>query len=142
TLRQQVDATLVQERLMSLLSAFFGILALLLSAIGLYGALSQIVVQRTGEIGVRLALGARNGSVVWMILRRSLMVVSLGIVLGIPAALIAARAVESLLYGLKPADWASLLVAISVLLVTAFAASYFPARRAARIDPMVALRCE
>jgi predicted permease len=86
TMQQQIDAALVQERLMSLLSAFFGVLALSLSAIGLYGTLSQSVVQRTNEIGVRITLGAARRDVVWMILRRRLVVVGLGIALGVPAS--------------------------------------------------------
>lgn len=142
TMQQQIDANLVQERLMSLLSGFFGVLALLLSAVGLYGTLSQVVIQRTSEIGIRVALGATRGAVVWMILRRSLATVCLGVVIGVPAAFFATRPVESLLYGLKPTDATSLLLGTSVLLFTALLASYLPARRASHIDPTVALRYE
>jgi ABC-type antimicrobial peptide transport system permease subunit len=142
TMTQQVDAALVQERLMSLLSAFFAILALLLSAIGLYGTLSQIVLQRTGEIGIRMALGAARESVMWLILRRTLLVAGAGIALGIPFALLAVRPIEALLFGLKPADAGSLILACSMLLATALLASYLPARRASRIDPVIALRHE
>ena len=142
TLRQQVDAALVQERLLSTVGGFFSLLALVLSAVGLYGLLSHVVSQRTGEIGIRMALGADGGSVVWMILRRSVWLMLIGLAAGIPAALLAARPLASLLYGLQPADPTTLVAGVVVLFATAMLASYLPARRAARIDPLSALRSE
>ncbi len=142
TLQQQVDASLVQERLLSAIGGFFSLLALLLSAVGLYGLLAHVVGQRTSEIGIRIALGAEPGAVVWMILRRSLWLVVIGLAAGIPAALWAARPLASLLYGLQPTDPATIAAGVLVLVATALVASYLPARRAARIDPLTALRSE
>ena len=142
TLHQQVDATLVQERLLSVVGGFFSILALVLSAVGLYGLLAHTVGQRTGEIGIRMALGADRGAVVWMILRRSLALVAIGLAAGVPATLWAARPLASLLYGLEPTDASTLTVGVLVLVATALLASYIPARRASRIDPLAALRSE
>jgi putative ABC transport system permease protein len=142
TLHQQVDAALVQERLLSTVGGFFGALALLLSAVGLYGLLSHIVGQRTAEIGIRVALGADRGDVVWMILRRSLRLVAIGVALGIPAALLAARPLQSLLYGLAASDPVTIAAGVIALTATAVLAAYLPARRASGIDPMTALRNE
>jgi predicted permease len=142
TLQQQVDATLVQERLLAMLSTFFGILALMLSAIGIYGTLSQIVIQRTREIGIRMALGANKRSLIWMILRGSLGVVVTGIAVGLPVAWATARPIEALLYGLRPTDLATIVLGTAVLLAAALLASYLPARRASRIDPIISLRYE
>ena len=142
TLAQQVDANLLQERLISILSTGFGILALLLSAVGLFGVLAYSVARRTSEIGIRMALGARPGDVSSEILWQTLLLVAAGIVIGAPCGVLATRTVESLLYGVKPADpW--VLTGCAILLgVVALGASYLPARRAARIDPVVALRHE
>lgn len=142
TLQQQIDASLLQERLVSTLSAFFGALALLLSAIGLYGVVSYAVVQRTNEIGIRMALGAGTGGVVWMVLRESLALAGIGVLIGVPAAALAVQPMASLLFGLKPADPATFATGAVLLLTTAAVASYLPARRAARIDPIRALREE
>jgi predicted permease len=142
TLAQQVDAALVQERLLSVVGGFFSLLALVLSAVGLYGLLAHTVGQRTGEIGIRMALGADRGAVVWMILRRSLALVAIGLAAGVPATLWAARPLASLLYGLAPTDASTLVVGVLVLMATALLASYIPARRASRIDPLAALRSE
>jgi predicted permease len=142
TMQQQVDAALVQERLLSAVGGFFSILALVLSAVGLYGLLAHVVGQRTGEIGIRMALGADRGTVVRMILGRSLGLVVLGLAAGIPATLWAVRPLASLLYGLEPTDVSTLAAGAAVLLATALAASYIPARRASRIDPIAALRTE
>ena len=142
TLRKQVDAALLQERLLSALSGFFSVLALLLSAAGLYGLLAHLVEQRTNEIGIRIALGADAAAVVWMILRRSLWLVAAGIAVGIPAAVIAARPLASLLYGLETTDGFTACTGVFVLTTAAMLATYIPARRAARIDPNTALRWE
>jgi len=142
TAERQLEDSLLQERLLSTLSGFFGFLALALSAVGLFGLLAHIVQQRTTEIGIRIALGAEAGSVVWMILRRSLLLVAFGVALGVPAALMAARPLESLLYGLKATDASTVAAGVFVLAATAMLASYIPARKAARIDPITALRNE
>jgi predicted permease len=142
TMQQQVDAVLVQERLLSAVGGFFSILALVLSAVGLYGLLAHVVGRRTGEIGIRMALGADRGTVVWMILGRSLWLVGIGLAVGVPATLWAARPLASLLYGLEPTDASTIAVGVLVLVATALAASYIPARRASRIDPLAALRSE
>lgn len=140
TLQQQVEAALIQERLLSTVGGFFSFLALVLSAVGLYGLLSYVVRQRTGEIGVRMALGADRGDVVWMVLRRSLWLVAIGVAIGVPAALWAARPLSALLYGLEPGDPATVAIGVLVLAATAMLASYLPARRASRIDPARVLR--
>jgi ABC-type antimicrobial peptide transport system permease subunit len=142
TLAQQMDAKLLQERLLSTLSAGFGILALLLSAVGLFGVLAYELARRTREIGIRMALGAQPGDVSSEILRQTLLLVAVGIMIGAPCGILATRTAESLLYGVKPNDpW--VLAGCAVLLsVVALTASYLPAHRAARIDPVVALRYE
>ena len=142
TAQDYIDASLVQERLVSTLSSFFGMLALLLCAIGLYGILAHAVHERTHEIGIRMALGAPQNSVAWMVVRQGLALVATGVAIGLPAALAATRPVQALLYGLKPADPATAMLAIGMLLSIAAVASYLPMRRAVRIDPMIALRHE
>jgi len=142
TAERQIEASLVQERLLSTISGFFGFLALTLSAVGLFGLLAYVVQQRAAEIGIRIALGADGGSVAWMILRHSLLLVAIGIALGIPAALLAARPLASLLYGLETTDSAAVAAGVFVLATTAMLASYIPARQASRIDPITALRNE
>jgi predicted permease len=142
TLEKQVDATLVQERMVSTLSAWFGGFALLLASIGLYGRLAYAVVERTREIGIRLALGARRTVVMWAILREVIALVLCGLAIGLPLAIASARAIRSLLYGLPPFDPSTLsAVAVTILGVAALA-GYVPAFRASRVDPMVALRYE
>jgi predicted permease len=140
TLDAQVDANLVRERLLSMLSASFGTLALLLAAIGLYGRLSYTVVERTREIGVRLALGAQPGGIVWMILREVLLFVCAGVVIGIPLAIASTRAIRTLLYGMEPADPLTLAAVVAATFSVTLLAAWLPARRASRQDPMIALR--
>jgi predicted permease len=140
TLATQVAASLREERLVALLSSGFGLLALLLSCLGLYGILSYAVAQRTKEIGIRMALGAVRRDVLWLVLRDALRLVLLGAALGIPAALAAARLVASQLFGVSAADPVALGLATLLLLAVAAVAGYLPARRAVRVDPLVALR--
>jgi predicted permease len=138
----RVDTLLAQERLLAALSGFFGLLALILAALGIFGIVSYAVEQRAREIGIRMALGAQRVSVLWMVLRETLTLLLAGLAVGIPVLLLGGRLVASLLYGLKPADPVTLVVAVLALSGVALLAGYLPARRAAKIDPMVALRCE
>ena len=142
TLREQVDGSLVRERLIATLSGAFGVLALVLVSVGLYGVLSQSVAQRTAEIGVRVALGATQHGVQWLILRESSVLVFSGIALGIPAALVAGKGMGGFLFGLSVVDPQTLSGATGVVLIVTVLASYIPARRASRVDPIVALRYE
>jgi len=142
TMDSLIDGTLRQERLIAQLSTVFGGLALLLAAIGLYGVLSYAVAQRTGEIGIRMALGAQRGSVIGMVLRETGVLIAVGLAAGVPASLACARLVQSKFYGLKPADPLTLACALGVMLAVAAIAGYLPARRASRVDPLVALRHE
>jgi predicted permease len=142
TLARQRDESLLRERLISTLAAAFGSLGLVLSAVGLYGVLAYSVARRTSEIGIRMALGAMPGQVVWSILRQTLWLVAIGLAAGIPASIFLAKLVATLLYGVTPADALTQVVASALLAAVAVAASYLPARRAGRIDPMIALRYE
>jgi predicted permease len=141
-LAAQVAQSFDTERLAARLVSVFGALALVLACVGLYGVVSQGVARRTSEIGVRMALGAERRDVLWLILRETLALVAVGIAVGVPAAVGAARLVRSQLFGLGTADPASFVTAAAVLTVVAVAAGLFPARRASRVDPMVALRYE
>ena len=114
----------------------------MLASIGLYGVLSYGVARRTNEIGIRMALGAQGGSVVRMILRETLVLIAIGLVIGIPASLACARFIQSKLFGLKPADPLTLAIVLGVLAAVALASGWLPARRAAKVDPLVALRYE
>jgi predicted permease len=142
TLDSLVDDTLSQEKLVAQLSSFFGGLALLLACIGLYGVMSYAVSGRTREIGLRMALGAQREDVLWMILREALILVTIGLGIGIPAAVGGSRLMLSMLYALSGADPLSMMIAITLMLIVATLAGYIPARRATRVDPMVALRYE
>ena len=142
TISEATESTIRQEILIARLSSFFAGLALLLASIGLYGVLSYSVAGRTREIGVRMALGARRGSVLGMILREAGKLVLLGIVIGIPAALLSSRLFSSMLFGLSRTDPVSMIVVIAILVGIALVASFIPARRATKVDPMVALRYE
>lgn len=142
TLAGQVDDSLLEERLISSLAAAFGALALLLSAVGLYGVLAYSVARRTSEIGIRMALGAAAGQVARGIVRQTLWLVALGLAIGVPAALALAGLVKNLLFGVTPTDSATLAGSAALLAVVALAAGYLPARRASRIDPLAALRHE
>ena len=124
------------------LAGFFGLLAVVLVATGLYGTLAYRVNMRTAEIGVRMAVGARRGQVVWMILKDSLVLTAAGVVVGVPLAMLVGRALASSLYGVKPLDAVSYLLAVVGVALVALAASAVPAGRAASVDPMRALRME
>jgi predicted permease len=142
TLADQVDDSTANQRLVARLSAFFGLLAAFLVCIGIYGLLSYAVARRTSEIGVRMALGAKRSNVLWLILREILVLVVIGIVIGVPVALEGNQLVVKLLYGLSPTDPVSLLAAIAMLTAIALLAGYLPARKASRVEPTIALRCE
>ena len=142
TLHTVIQGDLLSDRLIATLSDFFGFLAALLVIIGLYGVMSYTVVQRTNEIGIRMTLGADRGEIVSMIVREAGLLLAAGLALGAGLSLAAGRAAGSLLFNLKPDDPVTLAVAAGLLVVVAVGASYVPARRAARVDPMVALRHE
>jgi ABC-type antimicrobial peptide transport system permease subunit len=140
TLREQLDASLTQERLLAMLAAFFGGLALLLSALGLYGLTAFAVASRRGEIGIRIALGASADGIVRLVLRRVAVLVTVGLGLGAGLSAWAAPLVGALLYGIEPRDPLTFVAAAIVLLGVAMVAAWLPARLAARLDPTVALR--
>jgi predicted permease len=142
TLDEQVARSYTDQRVVAQISAFFGLLAVFLSAIGIYGLMSYVVSRRTNEIGIRMALGAARTHVRWLVLREVLILVAIGVAIGAPAALLSSRLVASMLFGLHGNDPLSVLAAILVMLLIAALAGYLPARRASRVDPMVALRYE
>jgi macrolide transport system ATP-binding/permease protein len=138
----EIDRTINRELMFAKLCTGFAVLALLTACVGIYGTMSYSVARQVGEIGIRMALGAQRGAVVWMVLRRVLLVAAVGLVISVPAALIAFRLVKSLLFNTQPNDPGTLALAGVVLLTAAILAGYAPARRASRIDPLVALRQE
>ncbi|HEX2457773.1 MAG TPA: ABC transporter permease [Vicinamibacterales bacterium] len=142
TQEEQFGRSFSNERLMSRLATFFGLMAALLVATGLYGTLAYRVSRRTSEIGVRMALGAERKAVLWMIMRESLVVSAIGIVVGLPLAFVASKLLKTMLFGLTPADPISFAAALAAIVVVATGASLIPARRASAVDPMVALRYE
>jgi predicted permease len=142
SMSSHVGRSLAPQKLVARLAAFFGVLALLLACVGLYGVLSYAVARRTNEIGIRMALGAQSRHVLWLVLREALALVGGGVVLGLLAAVSVNRLASSLLFGLKPNDPLTLVTATVLLCVVAVLAGYLPARRAARVDPLVALRDE
>jgi predicted permease len=139
---EQLRQNVSQERLIAQLVSFFGALALLLACIGLYGVMAHGVARRTNEIGIRMALGARGGNIAWMVLRETLLLVLAGLVIGVPAALLGARLVSTQLFGMSATDPLTLIGAAVVLTTVALLAGYVPARRATKINPLVALRYE
>src|SRR4029453_498709 len=122
--------------------SFFRLLALLLACVGLYGVLSYAVTRRTGEIGIRMALGAQRRDVLWWVLREALTLVMIGVVIGLVASLAATQTASALLFDLKPNDPLTITLATLLLMTSRALAGYLPALRAARVDPMVALRHE
>ncbi|MFL6429489.1 MAG: ADOP family duplicated permease, partial [Acidobacteriaceae bacterium] len=135
TLDEWVSRSITDERIVAQLSTFFGLLAVFLSAIGIYGLMSYVVSRRTNEIGIRMALGAERIHVRWLVMQEVLLLVAIGIAIGAPAALLSSKLVASMLFGLQASDPASLLIAVAVMLLIAALAGYLPARRASRIDP-------
>jgi predicted permease len=142
TLDVQIDEDLSTDRLLATLSAFFSILAVLLASIGLYGVMAYSVARRTHDIGIRMALGAQRRDVLWMVLRQAFLLVVAGIAIGVPLTFALTRVVSSLLYGLSSSDPLTLSAAVLILFAIAALASYLPARRASRLDPMTALHYE
>ena len=139
---QRIEQHIGDEILFARLSAGFALLALSIACVGLYGTMSYMVARRTGEIGIRIALGVPRGRVVWMILRQVAILAAAGLAIGLPIAYAASRLVGSLLFAVKPGDPASIITAVVTMLVAVIAAGYAPAHRASRIDPVVALRSE
>ena len=142
TMAQQVDESLRQERLFAALTSLFGVLALLLVCIGLYGIVGYSVARRVNEMGLRMALGAKPANVLWLVMRESLRLVGAGVLIGLPIALASAGWISALLFGLTPVDPLSLAFSILILLFFSALAGYIPARKASQVDPMVALRYE
>ena len=141
-MNEQVDRSLNTEHILATLSGGFGILALLLSLIGLYGVMSFVVTQRTREIGIRLALGARRSSTMWLVLRDALVMIVCGIAVGMPVVWILGRLVQSQLYDVSSSDPTTLAAAILILSSAALGAAFIPARRASIVSPTDALRAD
>jgi ABC-type antimicrobial peptide transport system permease subunit len=139
---EQIDIVLSQERLIATLSSFFGILALVLACIGLYGLLSYEVTRRTREIGIRMALGARRADLVNLVVSQGIALAVAGTIIGVAAAMGIGRLLKSLLYEVNPSDPATLVVVTLLLIFVAMLAAFVPARRATTVDPMIALRYE
>jgi ABC-type antimicrobial peptide transport system permease subunit len=142
TQEQVRDSKIAQERLFATLCGSLAFLAVLLSCIGLYGLMAYNVARRTGEIGIRMALGATRCNVASPILREAVLLAAAGVAVGVPVALGLTRLIRSNLYGVAPSDPVTVICAVVVLLVVALVAAWLPARRAARVEPMVALKCE
>ena len=142
TQSEHIDMLLGQERMIAQLSSYFGVVALLLACIGLYGLLSYEVTRRTREIGIRMALGARRADLIRLIVWQGVALALAGSVAGVAAALAISRLLTKLLYGVKPSDPVTLIAVMLLLVTVALVAAFLPARRATMVDPMVALRCE
>jgi len=142
TLEGQLDETLRSDRLIALLAAGFGLLATVLASIGLYGVMAFVVARRRKELGIRLALGAEPGGVIWLVMREVLLLLSIGLAVGIPAALALGRLVSSQLYGIQGRDPWTAIATVVLLSAVSAAAGMIPAHRASRIDPILALRYE
>ncbi len=142
TLEAQLDETLMTDRLIATLSAGFGLLATLLASIGLYGVMAFVVARRRKELGIRLALGAQPGVVLWLVMREVLLLLAIGLAIGVPAAMMLGRLVSTQLYGIQPQDPQIALWTTAILTTVSAAAGLIPAHRASRIDPILALRHE
>jgi ABC-type antimicrobial peptide transport system permease subunit len=142
TLEQRTADTLASERMIALLASGFGVLALVLAAVGLYGILSYAVTRRTPEIGVRMALGAKRADVLRMIFSEVLRIVVIGIAVAIPIVFACRKLLAGMLFGVSVMDPAAMVIAAFTLAAVAAIAGFVPARRASRVDPMVALRCD
>jgi predicted permease len=142
TVERQLDETLQTDRLVALLSAAFGLLAALLASIGLYGVMAFVVARRRKELGIRLALGATRGGVVWMVMREVLILLAIGLAVGVPSGILLGQTVAAQLYGVQPHDPLVAGGTILLLVVVSALAGFIPAQRAGRINPILALRYE
>jgi putative ABC transport system permease protein len=142
TVEGQLDETLLTDRLIAMLSAGFGLVATLLASIGLYGVMAFVVAQRKKELGIRLALGAQPGVIVWLVMREVLLLLAIGLAVGVPAAIALGRYVAAQLYGIQASDPVIAGSTVLLLTIVSAAAGLIPAQRAGRIDPIVALRQE
>ena len=142
TMQSYIDENIVVERLIATLSGFFGLLALMLAGVGLYGVMAHTASRRTREIGIRMALGAPRSSVLWLVLRDAGLTVGLGAAIGIPAALLLTRLTRKFLYGVSPQDPFTVIAGFAILALVAALASLLPAARATRVQPNTALRYE
>jgi ABC-type antimicrobial peptide transport system permease subunit len=142
TQESQIDQLMNQEIVFARLCTAFALLGLIIACVGLYGSTAYNIARRTNEIGIRMALGAARAGVIWMVLRQVLIMAVVGLALGLPIAYASSQLVESFLFGMKPNDPRAIAAAVAVLLAAAFAAGFWPARKASRIDPMNALRHE
>jgi ABC-type antimicrobial peptide transport system permease subunit len=142
TLNRQVDESLVTERMIATLSAVFAILATVLAIVGLYGVTAYTVARRSREIGIRMALGAQGRNVVGLVMHEMLVLVLAGVIVGLPCAAALSRIARTLLYGVSPNDFLSVALATLLLTAVALIATYLPARRAVRYDPVRILRME
>jgi predicted permease len=138
----EIAADMHQETALADLCTAFALLALAIACVGLYGTMSYTVARRTGEIGIRIALGAHRRAVIWMVLREVALLAFVGLAISVPAALVTSKFIESFLFGMKPNDPLAIAVAVAILLGAVLLAGYVPARRASRIDPMIAFRHE
>jgi predicted permease len=142
TLQRQISHSLGEQKMITSLCSAFGILALLLAAVGIYGTMAYAVSRRTTEIGIRMALGAQRGNILWMILRDSVVLIAAGLAIGFPLALAGTHWIRSFLFGVQAADPAAITAAVLLIALLALLAGYLPARRAAKVDPMSAIRYE
>jgi putative ABC transport system permease protein len=142
TLQTYVDGSITRERLLAMLSGFFGVISLLLVAIGLYGVMAYSVARRMGEIGIRLALGALPTTILSMVMKEAFSLVLVGTAIGLSAAVASSHVLSAMLFGVTSRDGVAFAGAVGAIVLVALVATMLPARRASRVDPVVALRCE